>query len=137
MPLLARWLIDSEGWRVALIVLGLGVAGFGFLVSNWIRRPPELPTTSSLQRPFGSLCELIREPSFLWLYIAGFLSSLVLLEPVVHMTAHAVRAGVAARDAAWLISILGFGSLAGRLILGHAADWLGRKRTLGVLQCCF
>jgi MFS family permease len=50
------------------------------------------------------------------------------------MTAHAVRAGVAPRDAAWLISILGFGSLAGRLILGHAADWLGRKRTLGVLH---
>src|SRR5437870_1178328 len=134
MPLLARWLIDSEGWRVALIMIGLGVAGFGFVVSNWIRRPAELPTTSSLQRPLGSLRELIREPSFRWLYIAGFLSSLVLLVPVVHMTAHAVRAGVAPRDAAWLISILGFGSLAGRLILGHAADRLGRKRTLGVLH---
>ncbi len=134
MPLLARWLIDSEGWRVALIVIGLGVAGFGFVVSNWIRRPAELPTTSSLQRPLRSLRELIREPSFRWLYIAGFLSSLVLLVPVVHMTAHAVRAGVAPRDAAWLISILGFGSLAGRLILGHAADRLGRKRTLGVLH---
>jgi MFS family permease len=134
MPLLARWLIDSEGWRVALIVIGLEVAGFGFVVSNWIRRPPELPTISSLQKPLGSLRELIREPSFRWLYIAGFLSSLVLLVPVVHMTAHAVRAGVAPRDAAWLISILGFGSLAGRLILGHAADRLGRKSTLGVLH---
>src|SRR5438270_6683518 len=49
MPLIARWLIDSEGWRVALIMIGLGVAGFGFVVSNWIRRPPELPTTFSLQ----------------------------------------------------------------------------------------
>lgn len=134
MPLIARWLIDSEGWRVALMVIGIGVAGFGFVVSNWIRRPPELPTTTSSQWPTGSLRELIREPSFRWLYIAGFLSSLVLLVPVVHMTAHAVRAGVAPRDAAWLISILGFGSLAGRLILGHAADWLGRKRTLGVLH---
>jgi MFS family permease len=66
--------------------------------------------------------------------IAGFLSSLVLLVPVVHMTAHAVRAGVAPRVAAWLISILGFGSLARRPILGHAADRLGRKRTLGVLH---
>jgi len=66
--------------------------------------------------------------------MAGFLSSLVLLVPIVHMIPHAVRAGVAARDAAWLISILGFGSLAGRLILGHAADRLGRKRTLGVLH---
>jgi MFS family permease len=76
----------------------------------------------------------MREPSFRWLYLAGFLSSLVLLVPVVHMTPHAVRAGVAPRDAAWLIPILGFGSLAGRLILGHAADRLGRTRTLGVLH---
>jgi len=41
---------------------------------------------------------------------------------------------VTLRDAAWLISILGFGSLAGRLVLGHAADRLGRQRTLGVLH---
>jgi len=41
---------------------------------------------------------------------------------------------MAPRDAAWLISILGFGSLAGRLVLGHAADRLGRQRTLGALH---
>src|SRR5215468_1752366 len=39
MPLLARWLIDSQGWRPALAVIGLLVAGFGFLASNWIRCP--------------------------------------------------------------------------------------------------
>src|SRR5262249_47024267 len=50
------------------------------------------------------------------------------------MIPHAVRAGVAARDAAWLISILGLGSLAGRLILAHAADRLGRQRTLAALH---
>jgi MFS family permease len=50
------------------------------------------------------------------------------------MIPHAVRAGVAPQDAAWLISILGFGSLAGRLVLGHAADRLGRQRILGVLH---
>ena len=66
--------------------------------------------------------------------MAGFLSSLVLLVPVVHMIPHAVRAGVAPGEAAWLISILGFGSLAGRLVLGHAADRLGRQGTLGALH---
>jgi MFS transporter, OFA family, oxalate/formate antiporter len=58
----------------------------------------------------------------------------VLLVPIVHLIPHAIRAGVAPRDAAWLISILGFGSLAGRLVLGHAADRLGRQRILGVLH---
>jgi len=134
MPLLARWLIEDEGWRVALIVIGLAVAGFGFLASNWIRRPPGLPPTFLSQRSSNSLRKLVRDTRFRQLYVAGFLSSLVLLVPVVHMIPHAVRSGVTLRDAAWLISILGFGSLAGRLVLGHAADRLGRQRTLGVLH---
>jgi len=134
MPLIAKWLIESEGWRAALTIIGLGVAGFGFVASNWIRRPPGLPRASASQRSYGFLRKLAGEPSFRRLYVAGFLSSLVLLIPIVHMIPHAVRAGVAARDAAWLISILGLGSLAGRLILGHAADRLGRQRTLGALH---
>ena len=134
MPLLAKWLIGSEGWRSALAVIGLLVATFGFLASNWIRHPPGAPTTSSLSLSRSSLQGLTREPSFRRLYVAGFLSSLVLLVPVVHMIPHAVRAGVAPREAAWLISILGFGSLAGRLVLGHAADRLGRQGTLGALH---
>jgi MFS family permease len=50
------------------------------------------------------------------------------------MIPHAVRAGVVPREAAWLISILGFGSLAGRLVLSHAADRLGRQGTLSALH---
>jgi MFS family permease len=79
MPLLARQLIEDEGWRVALILIGLGVAGFGFLASNWIRRPPELRPTSSSLRSSNSLRKLVRDPRFRRLYVGGFLSSLVLL----------------------------------------------------------
>jgi len=134
MPLVSKWLIEDEGWRVALILIGLGVAGFGFLASNWIRRPPGLPPAASAQRSSSSFCKLARDPSFRWLYLGGFLSSLVLLVPIVHMIPHAVRVGVAPRDAAWLISILGLGSLVGRLVLGPIADRLGRQRTLGMLH---
>ena len=134
MPLLAKWLIDSEGWRAALTVIGLGVAGLGCVTSYWIRRPPGLVAASSRPQFRTSFCKLMREPSFRRLYLAGFLSSLVLLVPVVHMIPHAVRTGIAPRDAAWLISTLGFGSILGRLVLGHGADRLGRQRTLGVLH---
>src|SRR6516162_11283937 len=134
MPLLARWLINDEGWRGALIIMGLGVGCFGFAASNWIRPPSDLPRPSSWRWSRSSLRKLACEPSFRRLYVAGFLSSLVLLVPIVHMVPHAIRGGVAPSDATWLISILGFGSLAGRLMLGHAADRLGRQRTLGALH---
>src|SRR5215469_46373 len=134
MPLISKWLIEDEGWRVALILIGFGVAGFGFLASNWIRRPPRLPATAWSQRSSSSFRELVRDPSFRWLYLGGFLSSLVLLVPIVHMIPHAIRVGVAPKDAAWLISILGVGSLVGRLVLGPVADRLGRQQTLGVLH---
>src|SRR6266550_4075128 len=134
MPLLAGCIIDKWGWRIALTVLGVGVAGFGWLASNWIRRPPRSSLGLS-PRPARALLNTIsHDPDFRRLYVAGFLSSFALLVPIVHIIPHAVRSGVALRDAAWLISVLGFGSVAGRLALGHIADRFGRQRTLGALH---
>jgi len=134
MPLIATRLIDSNGWRGALVIIGLGVAGLGFTAAYWIRRPAGSAGTSSPPPFYDSLRKLARDPIFRLLYVAGFLSSFALLVPLVHMIPHALRAGVAPRDTAWLISILGFGSLVGRLILGPVADRLGRQRTLGMLH---
>ena len=134
MPLVAARLIDSYGWRVALVIIGLGVAGLGFTVAYWIRRPAGSAGTSSPRPLYDSFRKLARDPTFRLLYVAGFLSSFALLIPLVQMVPHALRVGVAPRDTAWLISILGFGSLVGRLILGHVADRLGRQRTLGALH---
>src|SRR5262245_22373795 len=50
MPLFATWLIDDTGWRAALTIMGLGVGGFGLVVSSWIRLPPRPPARSSLPR---------------------------------------------------------------------------------------
>ena len=114
-------------------MIGLGVAGLGLLVSNWIRRPPRSPADRAPRR-HGRLWEIARTPTFRRLYVAGFLSSFALLVPIVEMVSHAVRGGITGWNATWLISILGLGSIAGRLILGHAADRLGRRSTLGALH---
>ena len=134
MPLLAKWLIDRCGWRLAFTVLGLGVAGFGWLASNWIRRPLGLPIGPSPRTPRGWLRSIARDPSFRRLYVAGFLSSFALLVPIVQTIPHAVRSGITLQDATWLISVLGLGSVAGRLMLGPIADRFGRQGTLGALH---
>src|SRR5262249_56863976 len=85
MPVLAEWLIDSQGWRAALTIIGLGVAGFGFVASNWIRRPPGLPTASASQWPHDFLRKLAGQPSFRRPFVAGFPSSLRPPLPIVPM----------------------------------------------------
>src|SRR5437899_12224765 len=40
MPLLATPPLEDERWRVALILIWLGAAGFGFMVSTSLRRRP-------------------------------------------------------------------------------------------------
>jgi MFS family permease len=132
MPHVATRLIDSYGWRGALVIMGLGVAGLGLTAAYWIRRPAG-SARASLPPSYDSLRKLARNPVFRLLYVAGFLSSFALLVPLVQMIPHALRLGVAPRNTAWLISILGFGSLVGRLVLGYVADHLGRQRTLGAL----
>jgi OFA family oxalate/formate antiporter-like MFS transporter len=133
MPLVAAWLIDMRGWRTALAVIGLGVMGLGWMAANWIRRPSASPGVSLPHQAHASLRRIACTPSFRWLYIGGFLSSFALLVPMVQTIPHAIRGGSAPQEATWLISILGFGSVVGRLMLGPVADRLGRQRTLGAL----
>ncbi|HZU91957.1 MAG TPA: MFS transporter [Stellaceae bacterium] len=133
MPLLALWLSETRGWRTALTAIGLAVMGLGATAAYWIRRPPGSPSAPFPRRADGSLYRIARAPAFRWLYVGGFLSSFALLVPIVQTIPHAVRGGIPPQQATWLISILGFGSVAGRLILGPVADRLGRQRILGAL----
>ena len=64
MPLLAKWLIDHEGWREALTVIGLGVGGLGFVVSKWIRRPPGPAAASLPPLSYGSFANSPESQAF-------------------------------------------------------------------------
>lgn len=121
---LAEWMIRTEGWRVAFRLMGFGTLVIFLLVALIIRRPPGLTSPA----PAGSRREVLRSPSFLRMYFAGLLMSSALFVPFVFIVKYAKDNGTSAQTAAWLISVIGVGSVLGRLGLGALGTRLSPAR---------
>src|SRR5690606_5239545 len=67
-------------------------------------------------------------PLFRRLYVSALCMSLALFVPFVFLAAYAEDNGISEGTAATLVSFLGLGSLAGRLVLGVFAGRLGVQR---------
>ena len=126
---LAADLIDRTGWRDAYLVLAAvstaALVGCALLV----RAAPG--ATSGEAAP---LLPRLRTPTYVRLYVAGLLLSVVLFVPFVHLPAYAASRGAGDVAAATLVGVIGAASIAGRLALGAAAARTGVLRTY---QGCF
>ena len=128
-PRVSQALIDDMGWRSAYRVLAVAAA-VGFLLTAALVRPaPTMTGGEALD-----LRALFRSPIFRSMYIAGFLMSLGLFVPFLYLKPYAESFGVEPTDAALLLSILGLGSIGGRVILGAFGGRLGIMR---LYQMCF
>ena len=122
-PPLADALIAENGWRwtyrffavVCLVVL--------LIVAALAARAPVAVDQSPLD-----LRAVLRSRVFQSLYVAGFLMTLALFVPFVFLLPYAEEQGISSSSAAALISILGVGSMAGRLILGAFVNVVGLMR---------
>ena len=143
MPPLAALLIRSLGWRGAYEVLGVlaAVAGAGMalLMEDDPRARGLAPDGESL--PAGgaaaaagfSLGEAVKSRRFAGLYAACLVCSFALFVPFVHLIPYALDHGVAPSAAVLLLGAVGVGSTAGRFVLGHLADTLGRAVSLALM----
>lgn len=128
-PPVSQALIDSMGWRPTYRVLAIAAA-IGFLAAAALIRPaPAVATGQQIK-----LRDLAANPVFRAMYLSLFLMSLGLFVPFVYLKPYAELKGVSPGAAATLVSVLGFGSLGGRLILGTFAGKLGLMR---LYQLCF
>jgi len=74
-----------------------------------------------------------RRTAALWLVTAVFtMTFLVIFLPMVHLVPFALDLRISPVRAALAVSLIGAGSLAGRLLSGPVSDRLGRQWTLGV-----
>jgi MFS family permease len=137
LPPLAQVLIARVGWRGAYVAFGLGVLVVLNVVALVMRRDPErhglhpdgggVPPPVSAAGPGLSLASAVRTPVF-WLVWAAFAAIWIpVFIPLVHVVQLARDLGFAPLVGATVISILGVGAIAGRLIMGGLSDRIGRK----------
>jgi MFS family permease len=140
-PRLVAWLIARVGWRAAYLTLGTTLALALAALSRLLVRDPAArglrPYSGApgdwAPEPGGQswpVRRALRHPSFLALagvYTATWIP--VFLTPV-HLVPLAQDLGLSAAAGATALSILGAGSLAGRLTMGAVSDRIGRRAAL-------
>jgi MFS family permease len=137
MPPLAAVLIEWIGWRAAWAVISLSIVVIGGVVALFIDNSPSrygaLPdggvsANSDLSRLEGlGLREAIASRPFILLY-----SSLITIWvgasiPFVHLVPYAEDMGLSHGSAVTIFGLVGIGSIAGRFLLGDAADRIGLR----------
>lgn len=127
---IARRLIDAVGWRDTYRIMAVIVTTGLVISALLVKRAPlavGAPTAVTVR-------ELFAKRNFRLMYLSGALMGLSLFVPFVFLIRYAEEQGVAKTTAATLVSVLGIGSMSGRLVLGAIGGKLGILR---LYQLCF
>ena len=133
---LARWLISSYDWRVAMLVIGLLALILIIPGSMLVRRPPApspATTPDVANEPAGhqlTVGQALRTPQFAVISLTFFACCTAHSGPIFHMVTNAIDHGVPAMAAATVFSVAGLASLTGRILCGLIADRVGAVPTL-------
>ncbi len=151
----AERLITAFGWSVAYLVLGLVTWVVIIPVSLFLRRDPKEKGVSAYgAHQSSALPDIDQETKIrpatleigitmraatryktLWLLSAVFfLFNFCLQMVMVHLFNYATDIGISSLIAATFISIVGIGSVTGRLLMGAASDRIGSHNAM--LICC-
>jgi MFS family permease len=154
IPPLAALLTAGYGWRATYALLALVGAMLILLCALVMVRDPErmglhpdgiapavaskraaAQRTPNLAPPSAEAIWTLgsaRRTAALWLVTAVFtMTFLVIFLPMVHLVPFALDLRISPVRAALAVSLIGAGSLAGRLLSGAVSDRLGRQWTLG------
>lgn len=135
VPPLARWLIDTLGWREAWGALGL-ILGLPALVlclfflfdrhddARRERSAPggRAPTTLHLDLPGLSLSEAVRSVPLWRIALATLITMLLASTLVLHKVPLLIEVGLSRTEAAWLAGFSGLAAFAGSLVVGWLID---------------
>ncbi|MEW6665174.1 MAG: MFS transporter [Thermodesulfobacteriota bacterium] len=139
VPPVANALIAAYGWRISFFLLGIVVlVAIVGLAQLFVRDPlvkgllsygsegtPNTPGACGVEDL--SLRDACRTAQ-LWMLFAIYVCSGFFIQiALVHITIYAISSGVSPACGAMLLSVIGIGSLAGRLFGGAASDWFGSR----------
>lgn len=135
MPLIANRLISTYNWRPSFTIIGIAVfvliVGLAQLLIRDPGRKGLLPygagTAADLDVAGLSLQEAVRTAQLWILFViyvfAGFFVQVI----IVHIVIHATGLGISPVSAASILSVVGVGSLVGRIMGGGVSDRFGNK----------
>ena len=135
---LARWLISTYDWRIAMLTIGILAWSLLLPAALLVRRPPAVAATPAVGAGTGfatdtagmSAAQALRSPQFLVLGLTFFACCAAHSGPIFHMVSYAIFCGVAPMAAVSVYSVEGLAGLGGRLLLGLAGDRYGAKPVL-------
>ncbi len=135
----ASLLIQSYGWRNAMLMIALGALVILLPTALLIRRPPlvglpmnadTVPAGDAPDSTSTSFASVVKTPQFIVLSATFFLCCAAHSGPIFHTVSYAMICGATPIAAAGIYSVEGVAGLFGRLFFGLAADRLGVRKVL-------
>jgi MFS family permease len=131
---LARWLITTFDWRMAMLVIG-ELAWLIIIPAALFVREPPAPTgpaeaTAGAAGRELTATQALQTPQFAAIAFTYFACCAAHSGPIFHMVTHAIDHGVPAMAAATVLSAAGLASLGGKISCGLIADRVGAARVL-------
>lgn len=118
---LSGWLVETYGWRTALVVLALVLAAVTLPPHALILRDRPAATgghrTSRGSAGDRTLGEALRDGAFWWLAVAFFLGTLSTIVVSVHLVAYLRETGYGAAFAAAAAGLIGVPQVMGRVVV--------------------
>ena len=146
----AGWLIETQGWRSALVLVGVGVTAILLTLSLFIReRPgpddretgPQRPDEAAPQREAAApeapakVTTILAMPQFWLIGLSAAVAMAVSKAVLVTLPPLALDSGLSMMQATSLVSIAGGAAIAGKLLLAVIADKLERLYLFALLLC--
>lgn len=134
LPSFAEKLIAAFGWQSATTILGVAVLVVGIAGSLFMKDPSANIRTGiggnapkSLFYAWSAFPKVMKLTAFRQMFIMFFLFNMGGWVLLAHLVSYLTDAGITAATAAAMLSVVGIGSLSGRLVTGVIGDRWGAK----------
>ncbi|RYE88281.1 MAG: MFS transporter [Hyphomicrobiales bacterium] len=130
----ASFLIETIGWRSAMLSIAIGAVIIMIPAALLIRRAPAIeaaPAPAAAVAPKSNAAwSALRTPQFLVLAGTFFLCCAAHSGPIFHTVSYAMICGASAMAAATIYSVEGVAGLFGRVVFGVLADRIGVRKVI-------
>jgi MFS family permease len=148
MPFFITWLIHHYGWRTAFVVLAFLIFTCVFFLAQFLVRDPiqkgqfidnepcGASETQSKQEEGLTFSQALATRQFWTICFIYFMVLFCVYTILMHIVQHAIDLGIPRGVAAGILATIGGTSIAGRFLMGGAADKMGEKSALLICLVC-